>query len=117
MIPIYDQQIRTPELMFQPALARDDTQPLYEFDNVTGKPTSTADMGIHHTVHETIQMLDCDVQADCYNNIIVSGGSSMYPGLPERLHKEVQALQPHMKAKVIAPPERLISTWIGASIM
>ena len=53
-----------------------------------------------------------------YNNIVMSGGTTMFPGLPERLSKEVTALAPtSMKIKVIAPPERKFSVWIGGSIL
>jgi actin beta/gamma 1 len=37
----------------------------------------------------------------------MSGGTTMFPGIPERLHKEVAAFAPStMKIKVVAPPER-----------
>lgn len=46
------------------------------------------------------------------------GGSSMYPGLSDRMQKEITALAPSsMNVKVIAPPERKYSTWIGGSII
>lgn len=42
----------------------------------------------------------------------------MFPGIPERLSKEVTALAPStMKIKVVAPPERKFSVWIGGSIL
>ena len=52
-------------------------------------------------------------------NILVSGGSTMFPGFSDRLENEVRlkALPPVMKIKVIAPPERKYSTWIGGSLL
>merc|ERR1712224_64356 len=51
-------------------------------------------------------------------NTIMSGGSTMYPGIQERLTKEMTALAPPtMKIKVVAPPERKSSVWIGGSIL
>ena len=42
----------------------------------------------------------------------------MYPGINTRLEKEmIQLAPPTMKVKVIAPPERKYSVWIGASIL
>lgn len=44
----------------------------------------------------------------------------MFPGIAERLRDEVAALMPeHMRArvKVVAPPERKYSVWIGGSIL
>jgi len=42
----------------------------------------------------------------------------MFPGLADRLHKEIIGLAPSgMKVKTIAPPERKYSIWIGGSIL
>jgi actin-related protein len=42
----------------------------------------------------------------------------MFPGLSDRMQKEITALAPSgMGVKIIAPPERKYSTWIGGSIM
>lgn len=48
----------------------------------------------------------------------MSGGTTMFPGIPERLSKELTSLAPStMKIKVVAPPERKFSVWIGGSIL
>lgn len=61
---------------------------------------------------------DVDVRKDLYGNIVMSGGTTMYSGISERLNKEVVALAPSsMKIKVVAPPERKYSVWIGGSIL
>ena len=42
----------------------------------------------------------------------------MYPGIADRMQKEMTSLGPSsMRMKIIAPPERKISTWIGGSIL
>ena len=42
----------------------------------------------------------------------------MYPGINTRLEKEMIQLEPPtMKIKVIAPPARKYSVWIGGSIL
>ena len=42
----------------------------------------------------------------------------MFPGIGERMTKELTALAPStMKIKVVAPPERKYSVWIGGSIL
>jgi len=42
----------------------------------------------------------------------------MFPGIADRLQKELAALSPSsMKVKIIAPPERKYSVWIGGSIL
>jgi actin-related protein len=61
---------------------------------------------------------DINVRKDLYGNIVMSGGTTMFPGIPERLSKEITAFAPStMKIKVVAPPERKFSTWIGGSIL
>jgi len=52
------------------------------------------------------------------NRIHQSGGTTMYPGISDRMQKEITALAPSsMKVKIIAPPERKYSVWIGGSIL
>jgi len=66
----------------------------------------------------TIMKCDVDIRKDLYANIVMSGGSTMYEGLAARLEKEMISLAPStMKIKVVAPPERKYSVWIGGSIL
>merc|ERR1739848_180593 len=47
-----------------------------------------------------------------------AGGTPMYPGIADRMQKEITALAPStIKIKIIAPPERKYSVWIGGSIL
>lgn len=47
-----------------------------------------------------------DIRRDLYKNIVMSGGTTMYPGIADRLAKEITALAPAgIQVKVIAPPE------------
>lgn len=42
----------------------------------------------------------------------------MYPGIADRVQKELATLAPSsIKAKIVAPPERKYSAWIGGSIL
>jgi len=73
--------------------------------------------GIHELVFSSIMRCDVDIRKDLYSNIVLSGGSSLFEGLPQRLSAEVSALAPSsMQVKVVAPPERKFSAWIGGSI-
>ena len=55
---------------------------------------------------------------DLYNNIIISGGTTLYPGFQERLEQDVRRLAPPtMKIKVSAPKDRGHSVFCGASIL
>ena len=61
---------------------------------------------------------DLDIRRDLYGNVVLSGGTTMYPGIGERLTKELtNRAPPSMKVKVVAPPERKFSVWIGGSIL
>jgi actin-related protein len=49
---------------------------------------------------------------------VVLGGTTMFPGIADRMQKEITMLAPSsMKIKIIAPPERKYSVWIGGSIL
>lgn len=42
----------------------------------------------------------------------------MYPGIADRVQKELATLAPSsIKVKIAAPPERKYSAWIGGSIL
>ena len=61
---------------------------------------------------------DVDIRKDLYANVVLSGGTTMFLGIGERMTKELTALAPStMKIKVVAPPERKYSVWIGGSIL
>ena len=75
-------------------------------------------LGIHQAVHRSIEAADPQFRDRLYQNIVLSGaGSSVVPGLAERLEREVQALLPSMEAtkvRVVAHPSRSIGAWAGA---
>merc|ERR1712185_466813 len=58
------------------------------------------------------------IRKDLYGNIVLSGGTTMFEGIDARMEKEITALAPaSMKIKIVAPPERKYSVWIGGSIL
>ena len=74
--------------------------------------------GIHEKTYQSIMKCDMDIRSDLYSNIVLSGGTTMFPGMADRMQKEITALSPPtMKIKIIAPPERKYSVWIGGSIL
>jgi len=72
--------------------------------------------GIHHTLFQTITSCPTNIRGKMYANIILSGGSTMFNGLADRLTKEITA-PARSKVKVISPPEGKYSAWIGGSIL
>merc|ERR1712071_29146 len=68
--------------------------------------------------YNSIMKCDVDIRKDLYANTVLSGGTTMYPGIADRMQKEITALAPStIKIKIIAPPERKYSVWIGGSIL
>lgn len=100
VITIGNERFRAPEALFQPS--------------VLGLETA----GVHETTYNSIMKCDVDIRKDLYGNIVCSGGTTMYPGMADRMQKEITALAPSsMKVKIVAPPERKYSVWIGGSIL
>jgi len=88
-------------------------EPLFQ-PNLIGKESD----GIHKLTYDSIQKCDVDIRRDLYTNTVLSGGSTMFTGLDTRLNKEITALAPSaVKIKIVAPPERKYSVWIGGSIL
>jgi len=74
--------------------------------------------GIHQLVYNTIKACDIDLRQDFYSNVILSGGTTLFSGLQERMQNELINLAPaRAKVKVTAPPERKFSVWMGGSIL
>ena len=98
------QRIRVPEAIFQ----------LNRFGD------NFKNYNIQQTFHDIIQKYDFDIRKVLYNNIILSGGNSLFEGLTERLTKEIKDLAPKSmkdEVNIIAPPERLFTKWRGGSIL
>uniref|UniRef100_A0A452RWI7 Actin gamma 2, smooth muscle n=1 Tax=Ursus americanus TaxID=9643 RepID=A0A452RWI7_URSAM len=98
-----------------------DDAPRAVFPSIVGRPRHQVCMesaGIHETTYNSIMKCDIDIRKDLYANNVLSGGTTMYPGIADRMQKEITALAPStMKIKIIAPPERKYSVWIGGSIL
>ena len=74
--------------------------------------------GIHNMLYRSIMNCPIDTRKDLYCNIVVSGGNTFYSGFSDRLQKEILKLAPTpVRTKVICPPERRYSVWIGMSIL
>ena len=111
VITIGNERFRCPEVLFQPSFIGIEA---------VGDVWSSAPsgLGISATLFATIMKCDVDIQTDLFANIVLSGGTTMFEGIAERLTKEIVALAPSaMKIKVVAPPERKYSVWMGGSIV
>merc|ERR1719264_889451 len=100
VITVGAERFRCSEVLFQPSFI--------------GKESE----GIHKLAYESIMKCDVDIRRDLYTNTVLSGGTTMFPNIDSRLTKEMTALAPaSIKVKIVAPPERKYSVWIGGSIL
>jgi len=74
VVKLGGERFEAPEVLFQPHLI-----------NVEG-------VGLAELLFNTIQAADIDTRAEFYKHIVLSGGSTMYPGLPSRLEREIKQL-------------------------
>mmetsp|Transcript_987 Transcript_987/g.1179 ORF Transcript_987/g.1179 Transcript_987/m.1179 type:complete len:377 (-) Transcript_987:78-1208(-) len=101
-VAINNPRFMGPEALFYPDLIKEGDEAL----------------GMHKMAFESIQECDIDIRKDLYSNIILSGGTTLYEGLPDRLEKEVDAMCPQSNmVKIIASQDRYYSVWIGGSTL
>ncbi|KAF0984296.1 hypothetical protein FDP41_007473 [Naegleria fowleri] len=100
IITVGNERFRCPEVLFQP--------------NFIGMESA----GVYETTFNSIGKCDIDIRKDLYANVVLSGGTTMFDGMADRMTKELTAMAPSsMRIKVVAPPERKYSVWIGGSIL
>eukprot|EP01006_Ploeotia_vitrea_P035636 TRINITY_DN65915_c11_g7_i1.p1 TRINITY_DN65915_c11_g7~~TRINITY_DN65915_c11_g7_i1.p1 ORF type:complete len:387 (+),score=225.82 TRINITY_DN65915_c11_g7_i1:152-1312(+) len=111
VIKLGRERYEAPEVLFNPGL----------LDMESG--------GIHEVLFNMIQEADIDLRADFYKHIVLSGGSTMYPGLPSRLEKELKQLYldrilkgdtarlSKFKLRIEDPPRRKHMVFLGGSVL
>ena len=111
MIKVGGERFEASEALFQPHLI-----------NVEGQ-------GIAELVFSAIQSGEMDMRADLYKHIVLSGGSTMYPGLPSRLEREIKQLYlervlkgdtdrlSKFKIRIEDPPRRKDMVFIGGAVL
>ena len=96
MVTLGTEHFRCPEALFQPALIGNQGE------------------GIHTLLYQTIMSCPAELQAALFANIVLAGGATLLPGLPERLKKELTALAPpETNVEIIALPARNHLAWGG----
>lgn len=100
VITVGHQRFRAPETLFTPS------------NNGVEAP------GVHTMIYDSILRCTMDIRRPLFENILLAGGSTLFPGLEERVHNEIQTLAPGtVKVKIIAPNDRHFAAWIGGSIL
>ncbi|KAG0299323.1 Arp2/3 complex subunit, actin nucleation center [Dissophora globulifera] len=111
VIKVGSERFEAPECMFQPSLV-DVEQP-----------------GVAEMLFNCIQSAPLDTRSELYKHIVLSGGSTMYPGLPSRLEKEVKQLYltevlkgdverfRNFKIRIEDPPRRKHMVFLGGAVL
>ena len=99
-VVIGSERFRVPEGLFQPSLI--------------GMEVS----GIQDVVYDCANKCDIDIRKTLFENVVLSGGTTMLPGIDTRLQSDLKSMVPELVVpNVSAPPERKYSVWIGGSIL
>jgi len=111
VIKVGAERFQAPEALFKPSLIDIDAP------------------GIADQLFSAIMQADIDVRKDFFEHIVLSGGTSMYPGLPSRLEKELrelylakvlkgdQARLKNWKLRIEDPPRRKHMVFLGAAVL
>ncbi|XP_043825542.1 actin, clone 302-like [Dromiciops gliroides] len=100
IITVGKERFRCPEALFRPSML-----------GVTSP-------GLHKNIYESLAKCDFEIRKIFYVNTILCGGNMLFPGLGERVAKEIKAQAPQMtKIKVIVPAECRFSSWFGGSLL
>ena len=100
VVQLSNERHRSSEVLFQPSLIGSEERP------------------IHDVLLTSILQSDMDLRSTLFSNIVLSGGSTLLPGLGDRLLYEVRSRAPERtRIRISAPPERKESAWVGGSIL
>ncbi|XP_076016269.1 uncharacterized protein LOC143008405 [Genypterus blacodes] len=96
------ERFRAPEILFKPELIGRDHY------------------GMHESLFKSILSSDIDLRRNFLGNIILSGGNTLLPGLPERLEAEIKAMVPPDMSKAVhvsSPKDRDFLVWRGGAVL
>jgi len=111
VIKVGGERFEASEALFQPHLI-----------NVEGQ-------GMAELLFTAIQAAEMDIRPELYKHIVLSGGSTMYPGLPSRLEREIKQLYlervlkgdtdrlSKFKIRIEDPPRRKDMVFIGGAVL
>ncbi|KAF3852676.1 hypothetical protein F7725_006031 [Dissostichus mawsoni] len=97
--------------------------------SVSASPHQRGGGGVAELLFNTIQAADIDTRSEFYKHIVLSGGSTMYPGLPSRLEREMKQLYlervlkgdvdklSKFKIRIEDPPRRKHMVFLGGAVL
>ena len=110
-IKVGSERFEAPEILFQPHLIDKECP------------------GLSEQLFLAIQGADMDLRPELYKHIVLSGGTTMYPGLPTRLEEDIRKLytervlngdvarQAKFKIKIEDPPKRKHAVFLGGAVL
>lgn len=98
VLKLKEEKFNCPELLFQPSIGN--------YNQV----------GLSECVNRAIQKCNNSIRKDLYGNVVFCGGTTLFPGIAERLTKEISP-KANSQVTVDSPSERKYSVWIGGSIL
>lgn len=90
---------RAPEVLFDPTLI------------------GIGDVGLIDAVVDSIEQTDMTIRRELSNDIILTGGGSLFLGLRERFEYEIKRRLPHLPVNVYALEDALTNAWSGAAAL
>jgi len=111
VIQIGRERFEAPEALFNPSLV------------------DVESPGMSDLVFDVIQRAEPDIRPDLYKSIVLSGGTTMYPGLPSRLEHDLRnrylkdilkgdkSRAGKLKLHIEDPPQRKHMVFLGASVL
>lgn len=99
-ITVGSERFKVTEVMFSPTIAGYDME------------------GLPKISFDSTQRCDIDVRRELLSNVVLAGGNTLFEGFADRMWQDLHQIAPSStKIKMLAPPERRFSAWLGGSIL
>lgn len=100
ILRLANERFAVPEMLFHPA------------------DIGIQEMGIPEAIVDSIQSLPEEMQPHFYQNIVLTGGNTLFPGFRERLEADLRSLAPaHFPVSVLLPPNPICYSWEGGKLL
>ncbi len=89
----------------------------FTMGELLGIPFTSSSVGIQDSIYRSIMKCDVDIRTTLFENIVLSGDTTLLPDIENIVKHQVSSLAPPtFNVEIIAPANRKDSTWIGGSI-
>ncbi|CAL1591942.1 unnamed protein product [Knipowitschia caucasica] len=100
ILRLVNERFAVPEMLFHPS------------------DISIQEMGIPEAIVHSIQAMPEEMQPHFYQNIVLTGGNSLFPGFRERLEAELRSLAPaHLPVSILLPDNPITYSWEGGKLL